>query len=181
MTIETRLLTGTALLADGSPSHGSILLNPADEIMDSQGDPLVSITPRRILFDKNGSFSFAVVPSDVDPDRIVPYFVQERFGDYRSYYVTIPSGPGPIDLFRDLAPLGDLPDIPGAYATQSALQAVTARVDTLDQEVGQGAPDASSTTKGLVRLANELAGTADSPELADPLINLSVLFDNALF
>lgn len=50
-------------------------------------------------------------------------------------------------------------------------------------DIGGGvgaAPDATTTSKGVVQLAGDLAGTASAPLLADPPVNLTVLFENAL-
>lgn len=58
---------------------------------------------------------------------------------------------------------------------------VNNRVDIAISAAGAGgAPDASTTTKGIVKLAGDLAGTADLPVVADGAIVTARLADNAV-
>lgn len=93
---------------------------------------------------------------------------------------------GILKLAGDLGGTADLPTVPGltSKVNTSALDTdgtLAANSDTklatqkatktyVDAQVAAGTPDASSSTKGKIQLAGDLAGTAASPQIATGVI-----------
>jgi len=119
-------VTGTFLLADGSPDTGTVRLAVASPAVLRDADPaLVTATKVVCELDATGAITAQVVASD-DPgwatEDPVPYLLRIRTAGLRADYHALITGPGPVDV-ADLVALDGpiqvvaVPGPPGPPAT----------------------------------------------------------------
>lgn len=151
MVLPTKTIIGTGYVRPGVPAAGKKLtIQSLESRVDANNRTLVTDEEITVLLDDQGQFSVDLVPSDADglTPSPVAYEIREFWGKvFRTYQVLVPAaGSDPIDLFVDLAPIGDPPDPPSAYALVTALADETAAREASDAAI-DGLTDALTTER----------------------------------
>lgn len=182
MTITYVRLTGTFLDPEtGTALHGTIKVRGSTRFSDPSADrlyepyrSLVQVVAGEILDPDDDSVGVrlpASVDATHDPDSWT-YDLEIKVGGYRVTRTIELDAAGPSTV--DLADIADVVASSGVttYATQAGLAAETSRAEAVEADLqdqidagggGSGAPDATATVKGKLKLAGDLGGTADLP------------------
>ena len=155
--VTTRTYTGTIVGLDGVAATGTLEFRQPKPIYDAANNVVVGPEKPITATVTTGAFT---VQLPVSPWQYVVRIATDAIKDV--YLLLVEAGATPLtfaDTYLTAAP-AELADF---YVLRATFDALADRVTDLEETGGVSVPDATSTTKGVVRLAGDLAGTADAP------------------
>lgn len=174
--LHTVAVSGTILNpADGTPATGTVTFAMPYPLRDVQGHVIVGNTPITATL-VNGAFTVSLPATDqsqISPLNWVYTVTINTSAAYSVFQAALPQSPSSttldqmvpvvtppaVGIYLLLAMLGQ----PGGAASLDN----TGRLPESQLPSGGGVPDATTSTKGVVELAGDLAGTATAVQVVD--------------
>lgn len=155
--VTTRTYQGTIVGLDGSNATGMLEFRQPKPIYDTANNVVVGPQKPITATVTAGAFT-AQLP--VSPWQYVVRIATDAIKDV--YLLLVEAGATPL-TFADTYLAAGSPDLADFYVLHATFNALADRVADLEETGGVTVPDATSTTKGALRLTGDLAGTADAP------------------
>lgn len=155
--VTTRAYTGTIVGLDGTNATGILEFRHPQPIYDADNNVVVGPQKPITATVTAGTFT-ANLPISENP-----YVVRVATDALRDVYLLlVTAGSGPL-TFAGTYGTAASPELADFYVLQATFNALAVRVADLEETGGVSVPDATTTTKGLIRLAGDLGGTAAAP------------------
>src|SRR5574338_225586 len=174
------------------PKNAFVYVYPAvtEVLIDNTILDLSELSPQRIPVDTNGNFSVEVITTDqngLEPNNGWTYRFKPSWNESDSFISPVSSLTSPIEMsdYFNAKPVEGVITTRGndgrgiititADGTIATVHYTDTTTSTFDLPVGEGGsggtatPDATSTTKGKLKLTNDLAGTADLPQVSSAI------------
>lgn len=155
--VTTRTYLGTIVGLDGMNATGVLEFRQPKPIYDAANNVVVGPQKPITATVTNGAFSVAL---PVSPWQYVVRIATDAIKDV--YLLLVEAGASPLTFASTYLTAGS-PDLADFYVLHATFNALAERVADLEETGGVSVPDATSTTKGALRLTGDLGGTADAP------------------
>lgn len=155
--VTTRTYTGTIVGLDGVNATGVLEFRQPKPIYDASNNVVVGPQKPITATVTNGAFSVAL---PVSPWQYVVRIATDAIKDV--YLLLVEASASPLTFASTYLAAGS-PDLADFYVLHATFNALAERVADLEETGGVSVPDATSTTKGALRLTGDLGGTADAP------------------